>query len=40
MKFTIVSPDHGGAVRARKFAELITKEIKIAIVERRYILFE
>ena len=37
MKFTIVSPDHGGAVRARKFAELITKEIKIAIVDKRRI---
>lgn len=35
MKFTIVSPDHGGAVRARKFAELITKEIQIAIVDKR-----
>lgn len=35
MKFTIVSPDHGGAVRSRKFAELITKEIKIAIVDKR-----
>lgn len=35
MKFTIVSPDHGGAVRARKFAELITKDINIAIVDKR-----
>lgn len=35
MKFTIVSPDHGGAVRARKFAELITKNIKIAIIDKR-----
>ena len=35
MKFTIVSPDHGGAVRARRLAELITKEIKIAIVDKR-----
>lgn len=35
MKFTIVSPDHGGAVRARKFAELITKDIDIAIVDKR-----
>ena len=34
-KFTIVSPDHGGAVRARKFAELITKGIKIAIIDKR-----
>lgn len=34
-KFTIVSPDHGGAVRARKFAELITNEIKIAIIDKR-----
>lgn len=35
MKFTIVSPDHGGAVRARKFAELMTKDIKIAIIDKR-----
>ena len=35
MKFTIVSPDHGGAVRARRLAELITKEIKIALVDKR-----
>lgn len=35
MKFTIVSPDHGGAVRARRLAELITKEVKIAIVDKR-----
>ena len=35
MKFTIVSPDHGGAVRARRFAELITKDIDIAIVDKR-----
>lgn len=35
MKFTIVSPDHGGAVRARRFAELITKDIKIAIIDKR-----
>lgn len=35
MKFTIVSPDHGGAVRARKFAELITRDIHIAIVDKR-----
>ncbi len=35
VKFTIVSPDHGGAVRARRLAELITKEIKIAIVDKR-----
>ncbi|MBD5423409.1 MAG: ribose-phosphate diphosphokinase [Mycoplasma sp.] len=34
-KFTIVSPDHGGAVRSRRLAELITKEIKIAIVDKR-----
>ena len=38
MKFTIVSPDHGGAVRARKFAELLTTdEIKIAIIDKRRI---
>lgn len=35
MKFTIVSPDHGGAVRARKFAELITNTVKIAIIDKR-----
>ena len=34
-KFTIVSPDHGGAVRARKFAELMTKNIQIAIIDKR-----
>lgn len=35
MQFTIVSPDHGGTVRARKFAELITKDIKIAVIDKR-----
>lgn len=34
-KFTIVSPDHGGAVRARKFAEEMTKDIQIAIIDKR-----
>ncbi len=34
-KFTIVSPDHGGAVRARKFAELINDNIDIAIIDKR-----
>lgn len=33
--FTIVSPDHGGAVRARRFAELMTKDVKIAIIDKR-----
>ncbi len=35
MKFTIVSPDHGGAVRARVLAELISNTVKIAIVDKR-----
>jgi ribose-phosphate pyrophosphokinase len=35
MKFTIVSPDHGGAVRARVLAELISNSVKIAIVDKR-----
>ena len=35
MKFTIVSPDHGGAVRARILAELISNTVKIAIVDKR-----
>lgn len=35
MKFTIVSPDHGGAIRSRRFAELMTKDIKIAIIDKR-----
>ena len=35
IKFSIVSPDHGGAVRARRFAELITKDVSIAIIDKR-----
>ncbi len=35
MKFSIVSPDHGGAVRARVLAELISHTVKIAIVDKR-----
>ncbi|MCR8612899.1 MAG: ribose-phosphate pyrophosphokinase [Mycoplasma sp.] len=34
-KFTVVSPDHGGATRARVLAELISDTIKIAIVDKR-----
>ena len=34
-KFTIASPDHGGAVRARVLAELISNSIEIAIVDKR-----
>lgn len=33
--FTIVSPDHGGTVRARKFAELISDNLKICIIDKR-----
>lgn len=36
-KFTVVSPDHGGAVRARILAELISQTIEIAIVDKRRI---
>ncbi|MGL5204987.1 MAG: ribose-phosphate diphosphokinase [Metamycoplasmataceae bacterium] len=35
MKFSIVSPDHGGAVRARVLAELISQTVKIAIIDKR-----
>ncbi|MDK2819696.1 MAG: ribose-phosphate diphosphokinase [Mycoplasmataceae bacterium] len=35
MKFSIVSPDHGGAVRARILAELVSHSVKIAIVDKR-----
>lgn len=35
LKYTVVSPDHGGAVRARKLAELLSHSIKIAIVDKR-----
>lgn len=34
-KFTVVSPDHGGAVRARVLAELIADSVEIAIVDKR-----
>ncbi len=34
-KFTVVSPDHGGTVRARILAELISPKIQIAIVDKR-----
>lgn len=36
-KFTIASPDHGGAVRARILAELISNSVEIAIVDKRRI---
>ncbi|MGL5358034.1 MAG: ribose-phosphate pyrophosphokinase [Metamycoplasmataceae bacterium] len=35
LKYTIVSPDHGGAVRARTLAELLSNTIKIAIIDKR-----
>lgn len=35
MKFSVVSPDHGGAVRARVLAELISHTVKIAIIDKR-----
>ena len=34
-KFTVVSPDHGGAVRARLMADLISNSVQIAIVDKR-----
>ncbi|TDV24333.1 ribose-phosphate pyrophosphokinase [Mycoplasmopsis mustelae] len=34
-KFTVVSPDHGGTVRARKLAELISQTIHICIIDKR-----
>ncbi|WKX02427.1 ribose-phosphate pyrophosphokinase [Candidatus Mycoplasma mahonii] len=34
-KFTVVSPDHGGTVRARVLAELISPDIQIAIIDKR-----
>ncbi len=34
-KFTVVSPDHGGAVRARVLAELISNSVDIAIIDKR-----
>ncbi|WP_033161418.1 ribose-phosphate pyrophosphokinase [[Mycoplasma] collis] len=36
-RFTVVSPDHGGAVRARILSELIADTIKIAIIDKRRI---
>ncbi|VEU70095.1 ribose-phosphate pyrophosphokinase [Mycoplasmopsis glycophila] len=36
-KFTVVSPDHGGTVRARKLAELIADTVKICIIDKRRI---
>ena len=36
-RFTVVSPDHGGATRARVLADLLAKTIKIAIVDKRRI---
>ncbi|MGV2392559.1 UNVERIFIED_CONTAM: ribose-phosphate pyrophosphokinase [Campylobacter lari] len=34
-KFTVVSPDHGGTIRARTLAELISDSIKICIIDKR-----
>ncbi|ENY53946.1 Ribose-phosphate pyrophosphokinase [Metamycoplasma alkalescens 14918] len=34
-KFVIVSPDHGGAVRARQLSELLKTEEQIAIIDKR-----
>ncbi|MGY6171811.1 ribose-phosphate pyrophosphokinase [Candidatus Mycoplasma pogonae] len=34
-KFTIVSPDHGGAVRARILSEIISNTVEIAIIDKR-----
>ncbi|MBU4691142.1 ribose-phosphate pyrophosphokinase [Mycoplasma zalophi] len=34
-EFTVVSPDHGGAVRARTLSELISNDVKIAIIDKR-----
>ncbi|WP_033178591.1 ribose-phosphate pyrophosphokinase [[Mycoplasma] anseris] len=34
-KFVIVSPDHGGAVRARQLSELLKNEEEIAIIDKR-----
>ncbi|TQC51488.1 ribose-phosphate pyrophosphokinase [Mycoplasmopsis mucosicanis] len=34
-RFTVVSPDHGGTIRARKLAELIANTIKISIIDKR-----
>ncbi|WP_029512874.1 ribose-phosphate pyrophosphokinase [Mycoplasmopsis iners] len=35
--FTVVSPDHGGTVRARRLAELIADTVKISIIDKRRI---
>ncbi|WP_027120575.1 ribose-phosphate pyrophosphokinase [Mycoplasmopsis lipofaciens] len=35
--FTVVSPDHGGTIRARKLAELIAETVKICIIDKRRI---
>lgn len=34
-KFSVVSPDHGGAVRARVLAELVADTVQVAIVDKR-----
>lgn len=34
-KFVIVSPDHGGAVRARQLSELLESDDEIAIIDKR-----
>ncbi|WP_373437945.1 ribose-phosphate pyrophosphokinase [Metamycoplasma equirhinis] len=34
-KFVIVSPDHGGAVRARQLSELLKSDEQIAIIDKR-----
>ncbi|BBA22127.1 ribose-phosphate pyrophosphokinase [Mycoplasmopsis bovirhinis] len=34
-KFTVVSPDHGGTVRARTLAELIADTVQICIIDKR-----
>ncbi|VEU81402.1 ribose-phosphate pyrophosphokinase [Mycoplasmopsis arginini] len=34
-KFVIVSPDHGGAVRARQLSELLDSDEQIAIIDKR-----
>ncbi|MBN3535084.1 ribose-phosphate pyrophosphokinase [Mycoplasma procyoni] len=36
-EFTVVSPDHGGTVRARILSELLSASIKIAIIDKRRI---
>ncbi|QJG66956.1 ribose-phosphate diphosphokinase [Mycoplasma phocoenae] len=33
--FSVVSPDHGGTVRARGLAELISQDIQIAVIDKR-----